>query len=288
VIAIDQDPLGKQGGVVQSLGNCEGENPLWGDHSSLVRRARNSVTDGCTAPPDCQQVWLRQLHDGYAVAFVNYTLPGAPRVGASKGTINLAPCNATDDAQLWDVTISGALSRFQSAANGQGCWEVPGCGYRAGTSIDTNFGCKAIPPARGVTDGCCFNMAWYINANGTITSGLGGLCFEVRGFGGALAICDGSKTQQWTLRGANGKQQIVSGENGECITNPNSGKLAPDPRAVDLVFDVKASLGWDAAQVRDLWAHKDLGVHSNITVALQGNSDSKVFKLTQASTAVLV
>eukprot|EP01046_Picozoa_sp_COSAG06_P048420 COSAG06_NODE_7236_length_2577_cov_1.755448_4_plen_124_part_00 len=104
-----------------------------------------------------------------------------------------------------------------------------------------------------------------------------------------LAACDGSAQQQWTVKkhdsdddsddkaDAAASYQIVS-STGQCIadvskpqansttTDAGSGSImakgavaAAAADAAALVFDVKASLGWqNGAKVRDLWAKKDL------------------------------
>ncbi|CAK0870251.1 unnamed protein product, partial [Prorocentrum cordatum] len=74
VIAVDQDKLGIQGKVVWD--NCGGRGA---SGAAPLRRPRGG------GAPACQQVWLRRLWDGYAVAFVNYTRSkeGRPEKGAA-------------------------------------------------------------------------------------------------------------------------------------------------------------------------------------------------------------
>ena len=118
--------------------------------------------------------------------------------------------------------------------------------------------------------------------------------------------CNGSKTQQWSLKAlksraglqggseanteaGGGGSQIISA-NGMCIgeaTSPAASATvsvsASASLASALVFDVGASLGWKhGAKVRDLGRHKELGVMSTVSVQLQGDGDSKIFKLTPA------
>lgn len=121
-------------------------------------------------------------------------------------------------------------------------------------------------------------MLWRFPDITTHMCRVGGLCFAYVS-GGTLGDCSGRPSQQWQLRGSPGKQQIVSGTGFGCVTN---GEPLQPPGA--LSFDFVTGLGWPAgALVRDLWAHTDLGVLLNITVALaQGNGTSRIFKLVSA------
>ena len=55
------------------------------------------------------------------------------------------------------------MSVIKSAAGNRACWEVNGCGYSAGATVDLAFGCKPLPP-RGLVDPCCSNMAFSFNS----------------------------------------------------------------------------------------------------------------------------
>ena len=98
--------------------------------------------------------------------------------------------------------------------------------------------------------------------------------------------------------------QIVSISTGQCITDvstlpgnlanpdtvrgtritsqhPESGSTVVSGEA--LVFDVKASLGWqNGAKVRDLWSKRDLGTMMTIQGQLTGDGDSSMYRLTKA------
>ena len=307
--------------------------------------------------PNCKQIWTKELHDGYAVTFLNFTRskplasstppPGRASPGSSGGRavpsgataagggigngLTLAACDATDPTQQWTITTKGggggdpAMSVVQSAAGNKACWELNGCNYDRGTKVDTAYGCKPLPP-RGLVDPCCSNMAFSFNQNGTITTSYGGMCFAV----GGLAPCNGSAVQQWSLGAlsANNTQQIIqqkvrassspssgggaaaaaAGARGKqyCVGRTTSaadaadGTFSEDAAAAGagalsgagagadgaggaggLQFDVKKELGWDSANVRDLWAHKDLGNMKVIAVRLQGDGDAAMYKLTK-------
>ena len=141
----------------------------WTGMTARARRKRQeaeedqlSSTGTCTALPDCQQTWMRNLSNGdVALAFVNYTQvlgshsPSATEEERSGGShMALAPCDASKPSQLWQLTAtttSGGMSSVKSMAGSKSCWEINGCGYRPGSGVDTGFGCKPLP-AKGVTD----------------------------------------------------------------------------------------------------------------------------------------
>jgi hypothetical protein len=61
------------------------------------------VTGGCVAVPDCQQIWTRQLADGYAVLFVNYTRSTSVTIG------NGSSSSSSRDAQATSTTAAGSV-----------------------------------------------------------------------------------------------------------------------------------------------------------------------------------
>jgi len=283
---VNQDPLGIQGVVVYQ--NCtHGVDsisfPKLG-RSSAQRDRRGLQT---FIVPNCEQIWTRKLSDGYAVAFVNYTNSSSLEKKATVnegGGLRLDACNASDETQFWNVTVAGGLATIAADAGDKACWEVRGCTYNDGSVVDTNYGCKALPPA-GDKEACDNNMIWSVNRNGTITSAFSGKCFEAGELAGAyLTTCTGSHLQQWRLQGSSGKQHIVSA-GGKCITRGSSPQPPEPPQTPgQLTFDISSlGSGWEAALVRDLWAHTDIGTLSKITVRLNGDGDSRLFKLTQAT-----
>ena len=227
----------------------------------------------------------------------------------------LAPCDASRPEQLWQLgatSTSGGMTTVKSLAGSKACWEINGCGYRPGSGVDTGYGCKPLP-AKGVTDPCCSNMAWIVNAQSKAIMSVWNtsLCFQIRpgkAGGGELAACDGSAQQQWTLKKHSDDEartaasyQIVSSA-GKCVadistpqansTHHSSGSTVANEIAAArstgigadaLVFDVKASLGWpNGARVRDLWAKKDLGTMMTIQAKLTGDGDSSMYRLSRA------
>jgi hypothetical protein len=143
VIAVDQDKLGQQGSVFSQSAKCN-MHPVaavdaWTGRTSRYRRKVQQQNIGkfrtrgtCTALPDCQQIWTRNLSNGdLALAFVNYTqvlLPPPvvaqqqqPRSGG--GHVTLAACAAGNKEQLWQVA-SGGMTTVKSMGASKSCWEV--------------------------------------------------------------------------------------------------------------------------------------------------------------------
>lgn len=247
LIAINQDSAGRQAMLVQQT--CRAQNP---QHVSDV--------------PACQQVWLKALANGdYAIGFVNYTNSSAGGLHAQQdsasGQLALATCENSSAAQRWNISqpSPGGMVKIASThrtnssepapATGW-CVEVNGCDYTVGSRVDTSYSCKPLPPP-GNADKCAANMAWYLNANGTISASWDtSLCLEVVG-GGMLSRCDGSPAQAWRVQGQPGEQQLASGSGFGCLSNGNP----PGGNARAMEFDV-AALGWTAATVTDLWSNK--------------------------------
>merc|ERR1711907_52797 len=96
-------------------------------------------------------------------------------------------CDDAKSSQLWNIESEGPLARISNSAGGKvACWEVRACNYGEGATVDTNFGCKPLPPS-GSQDACSNNEAWRINSNRSISSPFSGKCFEISSDGGMLA-----------------------------------------------------------------------------------------------------
>ena len=134
VIDVDQESLGKQGAVFAQSAKCTmgvtgggvvgAAMDVWTGMTARQRRkrweaveeSRLSSKGTCTALPDCQQIWTRNLSNGdIALTFVNYTqvLAGVPSsssepqetqrgVSAEAGMV-LAPCDGSRPEQLWQL-----------------------------------------------------------------------------------------------------------------------------------------------------------------------------------------
>ena len=116
------------------------------------------------------QVWLKgPLSNGdFAIAFVNTTNTSTAAAAAAAGLgaagggggLSLAACDATDPAQLWNISSSNGLLSIASGVRTDGskqspphCVEVNGCNFVVGGKVDTSFGCKK-PPQPGNKDKC--------------------------------------------------------------------------------------------------------------------------------------
>lgn len=287
VIAVDQDLLGVQGEVIYE--DCGSRGITTGASTPRGWPARRPSTDSESATPTCSQIWLKKLTDGYALAFVNYTYvnatantvaerpPTTRSAGAHSGELELLPCNASDPLQQWNITTVGGVSTIASRGD-PGCWEITGCNYASGATVDTRFGCKAFPPPHS-TDKCASNMAWTLNSNGTIAAAFSpNLCFDFEG-GGTLETCTGARGQTWKISGPPGAQHITADDGVGCVSNG----FTPQPGGT-LSFDIVSGLGWaGGATVRDLWNHTDLGIVQSVEVDVsRGNGTSFVYKLTKA------
>ena len=176
VIAIDQDTAGKQAKLVMQY---EQTTPNPYDPSVQQVRQPSSPAldlDRRLAWPllaltlSAAQVWLKgPLSNGdFAIAFVNTTntstaaAAAAAELGAAGGGggLSLAACDATDPAQLWNISSSNGLLSIASGVRTDGskqspphCVEVNGCNFVVGGKVDTSFGCKK-PPQPGNKDKC--------------------------------------------------------------------------------------------------------------------------------------
>jgi hypothetical protein len=174
VISVDQDSAGKQGSVFAQSAKCNmnavgAAMDAWTGMTARQRRKRQeaerepalNLSSGgtCTALPDCQQTWTRNLSNGdVALAFVNYTQvlassSSSPSSGdiaqrrSGGGHVALAACDSSKKEQLWQLgatTSSGGMTTVRSMGGSKSCWEINGCGYRPGSGVDTGFGCKSV------------------------------------------------------------------------------------------------------------------------------------------------
>ena len=121
-------------------------------------------------------------------------------------------------------------------------------------------------------------MAWKLSKDGALQSAWdSSLCMQVVG-GGSLVACDGSRGQQWTMEGAEGRQKLISGTGFGCLSNgPPAG--GPPTR---LAFDVTA-LGWKKANATDLWSGESTVVTTAAASLPQGDGISQIFRLQKLS-----
>ena len=232
VIAVDQDPLGKQGTEVSSAGGLDVlAKPLAnGDVSvALFNETGSAATISTTAAAigktGASSYTLTDLWTG--------------AVSATSGPISASvPAHGTVMIRVSGGSTSPVTSGEIHAVGAGKCLDVPGSSTTAGTQADIwscNGGANQIwtrtssgqltvyagssqrcldaynnqtAPGTKVEIWTCngqSNQQWQLNANGTITGVQSGLCLDVTGAStanGALAelwTCNGQSNQQWSL-----------------------------------------------------------------------------------------
>jgi alpha-galactosidase len=229
VIAVDQDPLGKQGRMVSSSGGHDVlAKPLANGDVSVVlfnegsATATISTTTAAIGKTGAANYTLTDLWTGAtstttstisasvpAHGVVMYrvaggTTGGGPAtgpvhaVGAGK-CLDVPNSTAGTQARIWSCsgqtsqTWTYTTSNQLTVYNGTMCLDA----YDNQTSPGTKV---VVWSCNGQT-----NQQWNVNSNGTITGAQSGLCLDVTGAStadGALAElwnCNGGSNQQWAL-----------------------------------------------------------------------------------------
>ena len=232
VIAVDQDPLGKQGTEVSSAGGLDVlAKPLAnGDVSvALFNETGSAATISTTAAAigksGSSSYTLTNLWTGAAsttTSAISASVPAHGTVmlrvsGGSTSTATSGEIHAVGAAKCLDVpngsttagtqldiwTCNGGSNQIWARTSGgqltvysgstQLCLDAYNNQTTAGTKVET------WPCTGGA------NQQWNVNASGTITGVQSGLCLDVTGAStanGALAelwTCNGQSNQQWTL-----------------------------------------------------------------------------------------
>nr|WP_245771129.1 RICIN domain-containing protein [Actinacidiphila guanduensis] len=233
VIAVDQDPLGKQGVLVSSAGGLDVlAKPLSNGDVAVAlfnetgSTATISTTAGAVGKTGASSYTLTDLWSG--------------AVSSTSGTISASvPSHGTVMYRLSGGSSTGSDPSGPIRAVGAGrCLDVPGSTSTAGTQVDIwdcNGGANQLwtRTASGqltVTSGgarMCLdaydnrtapgtkveiwscngqaNQQWQVNADGTIVGTQSGLCLDVtqaataNGTPVELWTCNGASNQHWTL-----------------------------------------------------------------------------------------
>jgi alpha-galactosidase len=230
VIAVDQDPAGKQGREVSAnggldvlakpLANGDVAVALFNETGSAATISTTTAAIGKTGAPSYT---LTSLWTGTTTTTTS----------AITATV---PAHATVMYRVADTSSSPASTGAIHAIGAGKCLEVPNSSQANGTQVDisacngasnqtwtdtsarqlTVYGggkCldaykKQTSPGTKVEIWDCnggANQQWQLNANGTITGVQSGLCLDVTGAStanGALAelwTCNGQSNQQWSL-----------------------------------------------------------------------------------------
>jgi alpha-galactosidase len=227
VIAVDQDPLGKQGREVSSASGLDVlAKPLAnGDVSvALFNETGSTATISTTAAAIGK------------TGSSSYTLTNlwTGATSTTTGTISAAvPAHGTVMFQVAGGSSSTNPSGEIHAVGAGKCLDVPNSAQANGTQVDiwtcnggsnqswtytssrqlTVYGgakCldaynnQATPGTKAEIWDCNSgaNQQWQVNANGTITGVQSGLCLDVTGARSALAelwTCNGQSNQQWSI-----------------------------------------------------------------------------------------
>jgi alpha-galactosidase len=230
VIAVDQDPLGRQGRMVSSSGGRDVlAKPLANGDVSVVlfneggSAATISTTAAAIGKTGAASYTLTDLWTGAtstttsaisasvpAHGVVMYRVAGGTTGG---GDLTAGPVHAVGAGKCLDVPNSTAGTQAQISTcggqtsqnwthttgnqltvdNGTMCLDAYDNQTSAGTKVEI-WSCNGQA-----------NQQWNVNSNGTITGVQSGLCLDVTGAStanGALVelwTCNGGSNQQWTL-----------------------------------------------------------------------------------------
>ncbi|MFI1335892.1 glycoside hydrolase family 27 protein [Streptomyces sp. NPDC020845] len=234
VIAVDQDPLGKQGTLVSSAGGLDVlAKPLANGDVSVVlfnetgSTATISTTAAAIGKTGASGYALTDLWSGAtsttsgtisasvpAHGTVMYRVAGGTSGGGTDVTGELRAVGA---GKCLDVpnssTTSGTQLQIWSCSGGANqTWTRTSANqltiYSGGSQLCLDAYDRGTSPGTKVITWTCNgqnNQQWNVNANGTITSAQSGLCLDVTGAStanGALVdlwTCNGGSNQQWSM-----------------------------------------------------------------------------------------
>jgi alpha-galactosidase len=232
VIAVDQDPLGRQGTEVSSAGGLDVlAKPLAnGDVSvALFNETGSAATISTTAAAigksGASSYTLANLWSGATSATtgpISASVPAHGTVmfrvsGGSTGTVTSGEVHAVGAGKCLDVpgssTTAGTSVEIWSCNGGANqVWTRTSSGqltvYGGSSQMCLDAYDNQTTPGTKVEIWSCnggANQQWQFNANGTITGVQSGLCLDVTGAStanGALAelwTCNGQSNQQWSL-----------------------------------------------------------------------------------------
>jgi hypothetical protein len=175
--------------------------------------------------------------------FITSKDPTAEQSGEAAGgggSFAAPKCKPNTPSQQWTLSPNakpggGPQPTVLKSVADKGCWEISGCSTGDGASVDTGFGCKALPKPGGGS-GCDGNMAWTLDPNGTIASVMDGKCLQVSAGAGSVvnvAACTGHPSQKFKLRpvggGGGGGVFTVTQAGGLCVDNQAVHPIDPKP-----------------------------------------------------------
>lgn len=199
------------------------------------------------------EVWTKPVGEGRTAVFViNTADKNELSEPPLKQQVGLDECDAADqdEGQQWELTFDEANKTFVMKSSAVGsCLEIRGCKTTEHATVDTDYGCKALP-APGES---CANMAWNFNSNGTITSVMSGKCLDVSSRHVEVNSCNGSSTQRWEVFSfVPGRHRIREADGQRrCLVD-----APPKPVTVTIKLSDLGIKG--ETKVRDVWQKKDL------------------------------
>ncbi|KAA2252229.1 alpha-galactosidase [Solihabitans fulvus] len=233
VIAVDQDPLGKQGTMVSSSGGRDVlAKPLSnGDVSVALFNEGNSATTISTTvnaigKTGAASYTLTDLWSGATASTTSAISASVPahgvvmyRVagGTGGGGSTTGPMRAVGAGKCLEVPNSSTTPGVQAAIRDCGgqanqTWTHTQDNrltvYSGGSTMCLDaYGNQTSPGTKVVIWSCNgqANQQWLVNADGTVTGVQSGLCLDVTGAATAngtlveLWTCNGGTNQQWTL-----------------------------------------------------------------------------------------
>jgi alpha-galactosidase len=232
VIAVDQDPLGKQGQLIASDGGLDVmAKPLSNGDMAVALFNENanaatiSTSTAAIGKDGASSYTLTDLWSGATSSTsgaISATVPAHGTVmyrvaGGSSGPIPAGVISATGAGKCLDVpwsnTTPGTQPQIFTCNGGSNqVWthtpagQLTVYGGSSAMCLDA-FNNQTTPGTKVEIWGCNgqTNQQWQLNGNGTITGVQSGLCLDVTGAStadGALAelwTCNGGSNQQWQL-----------------------------------------------------------------------------------------
>jgi len=196
-------------------------------------------------------------------------------------TATMANCNPANDVQQWTFNSDQSIHNVGS----QLCLDIAYCNTVDGSTVGV-FNCHPTDQ-----NGCAQskNQQWKLNADGTITTNLvNGKCLEVSGTNIDITTCNATAgNQKWTysqndktLRNGGRCLAALSAGSAEVWAGPVNGGVAvvllnrsSSTTTIQANWSDIGIQAGKAANVRDLWQHRDLGSFTNsFSATVQGHS----------------
>ncbi|MGC0313850.1 glycoside hydrolase family 27 protein [Kitasatospora acidiphila] len=232
VIAVDQDPLGKQGQLIANnggldvmakpLANGDVAVALFNENSAAATISTSAPAIGKTGAASYTLTDLWSGATGRTTGAISATVPGHGTVmyrvaGGSSGPIPSGVVSATGAGKCLDIpwgwTTPGTQPQIWDCnGGGNQVWTQTPSGqltvYGGSSTMCLDAYNNQTTPGTKVEIWNCngqTNQQWRLNSNGTITGVQSGLCLDVTGgstVDGGLAelwTCNGGSNQQWKL-----------------------------------------------------------------------------------------